>query len=274
MTADIYIYLHGFASSPNSNKASYLRDRFAEANLELKVLDLNQGDFSKLTLTRQIEQTINAFPDPQTPVTLIGSSFGGLTCAWVAEQKLQVKRMILLAPAFGFPHSWYSKLQPEQIEQWRESGYLSVYHYGEKRSLRLHYEFLRDADNYPVSSLKRCSAVLGRRLLSGKLHADEASFVTQNAPWLSPMSDTALRRSAKSLRDVGANAPFKKRSLPTLIIHGLRDDVVPIEVSRNYVKQHPQAKLIELDSDHGLNDVKERIWQETKDFLELSSSKT
>ena len=28
---------------------------------------------------------------------------------------------------------------------------------------------------------------------------------------LCPMSDTALRRSAKSLRDVGANAPFKKR---------------------------------------------------------------
>ena len=235
LTAHTYIYLHGFASSPKSNKASYLRDRFlkqslmgetpktalhrfAEVNIKLNVLDLNQGDFSKLTLTRQIEQTINAFPDSTTPVTLIGSSFGGLTCAWVAEQKLQVKKMILLAPAFGFPSSWYSKLQPEQIEQWRESGYLSIYHYGEKRSIPLHYEFLQDADNYPISSLRR--------------------------------------------------------SLQTLIIHGIRDDVVPIEVSRNYVKQHPKARLIELDSDHGLNDVKERIWQETKEFLELSSSKT
>ena len=67
---------------------------------------------------------------------------------------------------------------------------------------------------------------------------------------------------------------MRAASLSTLIIHGIRDNVVPIEVSRNYVKQHPQAKLIELDSDHGLNNVKERIWQETKDFLELSSSKT
>ena len=218
LTANTYIYLHGFASSPRSNKASYLRDRFAQVNVELIVLDLNQGDFSKLTLTRQIQQTIDAFPDPETSVILIGSSFGGLTCAWVAQQKLQVKKMILLAPAFGFPNSWYSKLQPEQIEQWRESGYLSVYHYGEKRSLWLHYEFLGDADKYPVSGLKRF--------------------------------------------------------LPTLIIHGLRDDVVPIEVSRNYVDKHPQARLIELDSDHGLNDVKERIWQETKDFLNLSPVKT
>ena len=213
MTDNIYIYLHGFASSPQSNKASYLRDRFAEVNLELKVLDLNQGDFSRLTLTRQIEQTIDAFPDSQTPVVLIGSSFGGLTCAWVAQQKLQVKKMILLAPAFGFPGSWYSKLQPEQIKQWRESGYLSVYHYGEKRSIPLHYQFLEDADNYPVSNLMRF--------------------------------------------------------LPTLIIHGVRDDVVPIEVSCDYVEKHSQARLIELDSDHGLNDVKERIWQETKDFLKL-----
>ena len=47
-------------------------------------------------------------------------------------------------------------------------------------------------DHFSGSSLPRFSrgsAVLGRRLLSGKLHADEASFVTQNAPWLSPMSD-------------------------------------------------------------------------------------
>lgn len=213
VTADTYIYLHGFASGPSSNKASYLRDRFTEANLELKVLDLNQGGFSNLTLTRQIQQTIDAFPDSETPVTLIGSSFGGLTCAWVAEQKLQVKKMVLLAPAFGFPHSWYSRLPPEQIQQWQRSGYLSVYHYGEKRSLPLHYQFLLDADNYPVSGLKR--------------------------------------------------------SLHTLIIHGLHDDVVPIEVSRNYVEEHSQARLLKLDSDHGLNDVKERIWQETKDFLKL-----
>lgn len=206
----VYIYLHGFASSPRSSKANYLRDRFAEVNLKLTVLDLNQRDFSKLTLTRQIQQTINAFDDIQTPVTLIGSSFGGLTAAWVAEQKIQVQHLILLAPAFGFPHSWYAQLPPEQIEQWQESGYLSVYHYGENRQIPLHYQFLQDADNYPISGLKR--------------------------------------------------------SLPTLIIHGINDDVVPIEVSRNYVAKHSQARLLELDSDHGLNDVRERIWQETRSF--------
>ncbi len=210
MTA--YIYLHGFASSPKSNKAEYLRDRFTEVNLDLNVLDLNQGNFSRLTLSRQIQQTISAFPDSQTPITLIGSSFGGLTAAWVAQQQ-QVEKIILLAPAFGFPQSWYAKLKPEQIKQWRESNALPVYHYGEGKQVSLHYQFLEDADNYSLSGLKR--------------------------------------------------------SLATLIIHGIHDDVVPIQVSRDYASQHSQVKLIELNSNHGLNDVKERIWQEIKKMINV-----
>ena len=208
-----YIYLHGFASSPQSNKAQYLRDRFKQFNLDLNILDLNQGDFANLTLTRQIEQTMAAFPDSDTPITLIGSSFGGLTAAWVAQKSNCVQSMVLLAPAFGFPQSWYSKLQPNQIEQWRESGYLPIYHYGEGKQIPLKYQFLEDANNYPISGLTRL--------------------------------------------------------LPTLILHGINDEVVPIKVSRDYLRQHSQVKLIELNSDHGLNDSKAKIWQETKDFLKL-----
>ncbi len=211
MTA--YIYLHGFASSPRSSKARYLRDRFHKIKLNLAVLDLNQGDFSNLTLTRQIKQTIAAFPDSNTPVVLIGSSFGALTAAWVAQTQLQVKKLVLLAPAFGFPQSWYSRLQPEQIKQWRGSDYLAVFHYGENRAIPLHYKFLLDAANYPLSDLKR--------------------------------------------------------SLDTLIIHGINDDVVPIQVSRDYTQEHAQVKLVELESDHGLNDVQEKIWQEIRLFLNL-----
>ena len=207
-----YIYLHGFASSPKSSKAQYLRDRFAEKEIDLNILDLNQGDFSNLTLTRQIEQTVSAFPDKSIPITLIGSSFGALTCAWVAQKHIQVKRLILLAPAFGFPQSWYSRLEPNQIQKWQESGVLSIYHYGEGKKIPLKYRFLQDANSYPISELKR--------------------------------------------------------SLPTLIIHGVNDDVVPIQVSRDYAAQHSQVKLIELNSDHGLNDSQARIWQEIQKFID------
>ena len=206
-----YLYLHGFASSPRSNKAQYLRDRFAQINLELNVLDLNQADFSNLTLTRQIEQTEAAFVDADMPITIIGSSFGGLTAAWVAQRQQQVAQIILLAPAFGFPQSWYERLSTEQIEQWRKSGLLPIYHYGESKKIPLKYQFLKDAENYPLAELKR--------------------------------------------------------SLPTLIMHGVNDEVVPIKVSRDYASQHQQTRLIELDSDHGLNNARERIWQEIHQCL-------
>lgn len=213
----VYIYLHGFASSPQSSKAKYLGDRFAELDLELQILDLNQGDFSQLTLSRQIQQTIEAFPDRSTPITLIGSSFGALTSAWVAQQQSQVKNLVLLAPAFGFPQSWYARLQPVQIDQWRNSGYLSIYHYGAGKKLPLSYQFLQDADKYPLSGLRR--------------------------------------------------------SCPTLIIHGINDQVVPIEVSRDYALQHQGVKLVELDSDHGLNDMQPKIWELIQDFLRLNEAK-
>ncbi len=208
-----YIYLHGFASSPQSHKAQYLRRRFAEIGIGLKVLYLNQEDFSHLTLTRQIEQTSAIFASEKNPVTIIGSSFGGLTAAWLAEKYYQVQSLILLAPAFGFPDCWVATLTPEQIKQWRQSGYLPVYHYGAEQELPLHYEFINDACNYSQSQLRR--------------------------------------------------------SLPTLIIHGLKDDVIPIAASHTYAQEHDRVQLIELDSGHGLNDVQTIIWQEIKQFLDL-----
>ncbi|BAU63764.1 hypothetical protein STA3757_11310 [Stanieria sp. NIES-3757] len=206
-----YIYLHGFASSPQSHKAQYLRDRFASIGINLTLLDLNQGDFSHLTLTRQIQQTVAAFPSPDTPVTIIGSSFGGLTAAWLGETYPQVQRLVLLAPAFNFLAHWLPKLGEAQRQQWQQSGYLSAYHYGEGRMLPLHYQFVVDLSKYDDSQLRR--------------------------------------------------------ALPTFIIHGLNDDVIPITASRNYSSQRPWVKLIELESDHGLTDAEEEIWQLIKTLL-------
>ena len=87
-----FIYLHGFASSPESAKAVYLRDRFAAQQITLEVPDLNQGDFSHLTIARQMAQVEALLPPDGTPVTLIGSSLGGLTSAWLAEKQAQVKK--------------------------------------------------------------------------------------------------------------------------------------------------------------------------------------
>ena len=39
---------------------------------------------------------------------------------------------------------------------------------------------------------------------------------------------------------------------PTTIIHGTRDEIIPIDLSRRFAKDHG-ARLIEVDDDHGLS---------------------
>lgn len=198
-----YIYLHGFASSPDSFKAREFRDRFAQFKITLKIPDLNQGDFSSLTLTRQIEQVGEMLP--HTPVTLIGSSFGGLTSAWLAEKYPQIERLVLMAPAFNFLSHWLPSLSQTQLFEWQETGYMPVYHYGQKQTLDISYNFVTDLFKY---------------------------------------SDSLL-----------------KRPVPTLIFHGVGDLVIPIQASQKYAQERHWVKLIELESDHTLNDKISEILQ-------------
>ncbi|WP_445223195.1 YqiA/YcfP family alpha/beta fold hydrolase [Calothrix sp. NIES-2100] len=211
-----FIYLHGFASSPNSAKARDMSDRFARINTKIKIPDLNAGDFSHLTITRQLTQVLAEFPDDSIPVTLIGSSLGGLTAAHLGQKSLQVQRLVLLAPAFGFLSHWLPKLGDEKVRRWQQEKYLQVYHYGEGRELPLNYDFVADAAQYQENLLQR--------------------------------------------------------PIPTLILHGTEDEVIPIAASREFAQSRPWVELVELDSDHSLANVMEEIWQEIYRFCQLPES--
>ena len=151
-----YLYLHGFASGPQSFKAQAIADRLTQQDQTITLPDFNAGGFADLTLTRQIAQVERAIGQtPNTPITLIGSSFGGLTALWVAERCPQVERLVLLAPALGFPESWYQRLSAEQLATWQSTGELMVYHYGEGRSLPLKLSFWEDAQRYRWQDLRR-----------------------------------------------------------------------------------------------------------------------
>lgn len=149
-----YIYLHGFASSPQSAKALFFCDQLANQNLALLVPDLNQGDFGNLSLSRQIQQ-VAVLIEAEDAVTLIGSSLGGLTAAWIAERYSQVLRLILLAPAFGFLQHWLTQLGPETVATWQTEGSLPVFHPREQRTLPLAYHFVTDAQQYSEQDLRR-----------------------------------------------------------------------------------------------------------------------
>ncbi len=206
-----YIYLHGFASSPQSAKARYISDRFSSLNINLTIPDLNQGDFSSLTLTRQLEQVAAEIDASPSPVILIGSSFGGLTSTFLAENNSKIEKLILLAPAFNFLSHWLPILGEEELKKWQSEGFKSIYHYAENDYLPLSYDFVVDLEKYEEEKLER--------------------------------------------------------TLPTLILHGRRDEVIPIQASSHFAAKRPWVQLIPLDSDHSLGNVMAEIWQAINQFL-------
>jgi uncharacterized protein len=141
------LYLHGFASGPQSRKARFFADRLPALGFQVDILDLVQDGFERLTLTRQLQFMERAAGSE--PVTLIGSSLGGYLASIHASRHPQVERLILLAPAFNLYNLWIAQMGPEQVRQWRERGILPFYHYAEQKDMPLGFQFLEDAQRYP-----------------------------------------------------------------------------------------------------------------------------
>jgi hypothetical protein len=203
------IYLHGFASGPASRKAQFFRDRFAKHDVPLEVPQMDEGDFEHLTISRQID-LVERLADG-APVSLVGSSMGGYVAALYAARHPEVKKLVLLAPAFYFPQRWKEQLGPNKAAEWREAGKMAVYHYSDGRLRDIGYQLVEDGVRY-----------------------EPAPDVRQ----------------------------------PTLIFHGLKDDVVPAAYSTEFAESHPDnVRLTLLNSGHELTDVLEAIWSEAEPFL-------
>ena len=140
------IYLHGFASGPTSKKAQFFRDRFAQLGIGLEIPDLADGKFERLTITGQLGVIERVARDE--PVTLLGSSMGGYLAALFAAQHTNVKKLMLMAPAFCFSKRWPQALGQTAMEEWRLSGVLKVFHYSQGRTVELGYQLIEDGRQY------------------------------------------------------------------------------------------------------------------------------
>lgn len=142
-----YVYLHGFASGPQSRKARAFRDALAAQNQHLEIPDLAQGDFEHLTVSGQLHVIENVIQGD--PCRLAGSSMGGYLACLYAASHPEVDRLVLLAPAFRFAQRREQMLGPEAIAQWKATGWLEVFHYGDQTMRRVHYGLFEDASAQP-----------------------------------------------------------------------------------------------------------------------------
>jgi pimeloyl-ACP methyl ester carboxylesterase len=107
---------------------------------------LDEGDFEHLTITAQLA-LIERLARGEL-VNLLGSSMGGYLAALYAARRPQVRRVVLLAPAFRLAERWEERLGTLEMAQWRSSGSMQVFHHGDQRERSLNPLLIDDAHRY------------------------------------------------------------------------------------------------------------------------------
>jgi pimeloyl-ACP methyl ester carboxylesterase len=223
------LYLHGFASSARSSKASYFKQKLHELGVELETPDFNEPDFSTLTITRMVDQVLALLDERSEPAVLIGSSLGAFVAvqAAVARPALRqaqgrpepgraaalVRSLVLLAPALDFGGNRMKSLGDRGLDEWERTNRLDVFHYGYGRVMPVHYELYADARRYDC-----VNAVL---------------------------------------------------SMPIQVFQGRRDDAVDPVAVEQWSRARPNVELHLLDDDHQLTASVDYIWNEMRRFVGL-----
>lgn len=143
------ILLHGFASSAQGTKGTYLNQQFAHfPGVAFYAFDFNPTplDFEYMTVTGMINRLRQFILDRQPEaLSLIGSSMGGLVGLNYAHRFGQVDRLLLLAPALTYLPGQHSQ---SEAQTWREKGTTQMLHYGFGRSVPMRYDLEVDGRFY------------------------------------------------------------------------------------------------------------------------------
>lgn len=150
------VYLHGFASSPDSSKATYFGRELQSRGVSFACPDLNEPAFETLTVTRMLEAAAEAIlAAPEGPVALVGSSLGAFVALHAAarDKTGRVDRLIMLAPALDFGGNRLKQLGSHGIDEWRNSGHLEVFHYAHGGPRQVGFGLYEDAARYDAWSV-------------------------------------------------------------------------------------------------------------------------
>jgi uncharacterized protein len=209
-----WLYLHGFASGPESAKGVALSAHYARQGISLERLNVRQPSMEHLRLSAIMRTVREAIGGERERALLFGSSLGGLAACRVAEEDARVCALVLLAPALRGMEQLRRRIGVEAMRRWEQTGWMETQDFAEKRLARVDFGFIQDLE-----------AIDGR-----------------SSGW----------------PDV---------RVPTLLIHGRRDDTCDISVSRTWARGKRHVRLVEVDDGHELVASLGRIAAEADDFL-------
>ena len=158
-----FLYLHGFGSSQDGDKAAYFHRRALERGLSFCSFDFrghgeSGGSTRGLTLTRNLEdvdrvrQALAAHGYRWS--VLLGSSMGGLTGLWYAALN---PRIVLaaahIAPAIDLDRTMAERLGKDGLASWRAEGAMTITN--ELGSFDLGWGFVEDLRRHPIERLAK-----------------------------------------------------------------------------------------------------------------------
>jgi pimeloyl-ACP methyl ester carboxylesterase len=143
-----FIYFHGFASSPYSNKAQIFKAAFGKRGLNLTIPDLDGGNFECMTLSSQIKIIENCLSQfKNCHYALIGSSMGGYLAALVSQLRKDIDAIYLMAPAFEFLTRWNLRIE-EQFGEKNIPDNIKVFHYRHNKEVIFQTKIFEDAKKW------------------------------------------------------------------------------------------------------------------------------
>jgi len=148
-------YLHGFGSSPSSQKAVRFKEMLEENGAKVEIPDLNFPSFREMTLATQLdllESKIDQLPR-SIPLVLFGSSMGGLLASLLAQRKKTISALVLLAPGFGIARRWKQFVSVDEYDTWQKKGEHHFYHHAHDALMPLGWEFARVMESMKTEDL-------------------------------------------------------------------------------------------------------------------------
>jgi uncharacterized protein len=176
-----WLYLHGFASGPESTKGVALARHYAAQGIHLERLDVRQPSLEHLRLSAMVRTVREALGSEQERAILFGSSLGGLTACRVAEEDARVCALVLLAPAFRVMEQFRRRLGPQAMREWEKTGWRETQDYAEKRLTRVDFGFVRDTEALDARSGGWPDVRVPTLLVHGR--ADDTTHISLSRQW-------------------------------------------------------------------------------------------
>jgi len=101
------LYIHGFASSPQSSKLVALQ-RVLGSSIDVNAPDMNAPSFERLDFEAMIAVALDA-ARRTPPRAIVGSSLGGLVALELVRRGV-VAPLVLIAPGVGIGDRWTARL--------------------------------------------------------------------------------------------------------------------------------------------------------------------